>query len=171
MAGYSNNVQVFLVRHAEAVDETLELRDPHRHLTEQGRTQAKSLGDRLRWHDCEPTHIWTSPLVRAVQTAELLIAGLGWTGPVESHPALSAGADVRVLAAELKHAAPDAHVVIVGHEPGISGLGALLTGRDDFPALKKAQCARLDSHDDGPMELRWLFSYADEAPFPTARPG
>ena len=89
MAGYSNNVQVFLVRHAEAVDETLELRDPHRHLTEQGRTQAKSLGDRLRWHDCEPTHIWTSPLVRAVQTAELLAVGLQSTKPVTAIMALA----------------------------------------------------------------------------------
>ncbi len=41
-------VEVFLIRHAAAVDETLELRDPLRHLTPEGRAQAKSLGDRLR---------------------------------------------------------------------------------------------------------------------------
>src|SRR5439155_23768933 len=92
---YTNCVQVFLVRHAQAVDETLELRDPHRHLTELGRTQAKSLGDRLRWHDCEPTHVWTSPLVRAVQTAELLAAGLQSALAVAALPALAPGEDAR----------------------------------------------------------------------------
>ena len=69
-------VEVFLIRHAAAVDETLELRDPYPPPHAHGRDQAKSLGDRLRWHDCMPTHIWTSPLVRAVQTAELVAAGL-----------------------------------------------------------------------------------------------
>ncbi|HWU85905.1 MAG TPA: phosphoglycerate mutase family protein, partial [Kofleriaceae bacterium] len=63
-------MQVFLLRHAEAIDETLELRDPDRHLTPRGREQARRLGDRMRWHDCAPTHVWTSPLARAVQTAE-----------------------------------------------------------------------------------------------------
>jgi phosphohistidine phosphatase SixA len=82
-------VQVFLVRHAEAVPETLQLRDPHRHLTAHGRAQARALGDRLRWHDCAPTKIWSSPLVRAVQTAELVAIGLGIEAAVEVVPDLA----------------------------------------------------------------------------------
>ena len=80
-----------MIRHAEAIDETLELRDPMRHLTAHGRKQATSLGDRLRWHDCTPTHIWTSPLVRAVQTAELVATGLASPIAVEVIPALAPG--------------------------------------------------------------------------------
>ena len=59
------------------------MRDPHRHLTPTGRSQARGIGDRLRWHDCTPTHIWASPLVRTVQTAELVAATLGAEVAVE----------------------------------------------------------------------------------------
>jgi len=159
MAGYSNNVQVFLVRHAEAVDETLELRDPHRHLTEQGRTQARSLGDRLRWHDCEPTHIWTSPLVRAVQTAELLAVGLQSPKPVTAIMALAPGEPANALLAAAKALPADACLVLVGHEPGLSGIGAMLVGADDFEPLGKAEAARIV---DG--SLRWRFPWDAEAP-------
>src|SRR4051812_44558643 len=86
---YAARVQVFLVRHAEAVAETVEVRDPYRNLSAIGRTQARALGDRMRWHDCSPTHIWTSPLVRAVQTAELVTIGMQCELVVESRPELA----------------------------------------------------------------------------------
>lgn len=163
---------VFLVRHAHAVDEAPGLPDEARHLTTEGRKAARALGDRLKWYDCSPTVVWTSPATRAVQTAELFIAGLGWDGPVEAQPVLAPVGDVRASVALIRRQAPDAQVVIVGHEPSISGLGDLLCGRDDFPSLKKAQCARLDDvglqrgeAKGAPLVLRWLFAYADEAPF------
>lgn len=150
---------MFLVRHAQAVDETLELRDPHRHLTELGRTQAKSLGDRLRWHDCEPTHIWSSPLVRAVQTAELLAAGLQSPAAVIAIPALAPNEPPRAVLAAAQALPADACVVLVGHEPGLSALGALLVGATDFTALDKAEAARIV---DG--KLRWRFAWNADAP-------
>jgi phosphohistidine phosphatase len=152
-------VDVFLIRHAEAIDETLELRDPVRHLTAHGRTQATSLGDRLRWHDCTPTHIWTSPLVRAVQTAELVATGLAAGVPVEVVPALAPGADARTVLAKLESIGADSSVLLVGHEPGISGVGALLLGATDFAPLEKAESARIS---DG--QLRWRFAWNAEAP-------
>src|SRR3569623_1874840 len=74
---------VLLIRHAAAFAETLAVRVPNRHLTAEGRAQARALGDRLRWHDCEPTLIWSSPLVRAIQPAELVALALGLTTVVE----------------------------------------------------------------------------------------
>ena len=151
---------MFLVRHAEAVDETLDLRDPARHLTEHGRVQAKNLGDRLRWHDCEPTHIWTSPLVRAVQTAELLAAGLQSTVAVTAVPSLAPGEPERAVVTAAQALAANACVVLVGHEPGLSGIGTLLVGAD-FTALGKAEAARIV---DG--KLRWRFAWDADAPKP-----
>lgn len=159
--GYAPAVEVFLIRHAEAVDETLELRDPSRHLTAHGRTQAKSLGDRLRWYDCEPTHIWTSPLVRAVQTAELVAAGLQTTTSVDVLPALAPGESTREIEAALRALPAGSAVVLVGHEPGMSGIGALLVGALDFEALGKAEAVRII---DG--KLRWRFAWNAEAPAP-----
>ncbi|MBA3455931.1 MAG: histidine phosphatase family protein [Deltaproteobacteria bacterium] len=151
-------MQVFLIRHAAAVDETLVLRDPHRHLTPHGRTQARSLGDRLRWHDCTPTYVWSSPLVRAIQTAELVIAGIGGTIAVEVDMDLAPDGSARELVAKLGHVAPDAHVLLVGHEPSLSGIGGLLVG-DYFKALDKSEAVRIDHG-----KLRWRFAWNAEAP-------
>ncbi len=152
-------MQVFLVRHAEAVPETLELRDPHRHLTPHGRMQARALGDRLRWHDCVPTHIWSSPLVRAIQTAELVIAGIQHEVPVDVAPALAPDGNIRELAATVTALSPLSVVLLVGHEPSLSGIGAVLVGDPDFEALDKACAARIDAG-----RVRWRFAWDAEAP-------
>jgi phosphohistidine phosphatase len=152
-------VQVFLIRHATAVDETLELSDVARFLTEHGRNQARSLGDRLRWHDCAPTHVWSSPLVRAVQTAELVVAGLHCETPIEIVPSLAPSESPRGVITAI-HALPaDALVVIVGHEPTLSELGGLLVGDPRFPPLDKATACRIvDGH------VRWRFDWDADAP-------
>lgn len=147
------------MRHAEAVDETLTLRDPYRHLTARGREQARALGDRLRWHDCVPTRIWASPLVRAVQTAELVATGLTSTSPVEIVVDLAPDGSARDLVSAVRALPSDASVMLVGHEPSISAIGALLVGAPDFEALDKAQAARIV---DG--VLRWRFACDAEAP-------
>lgn len=149
---------MFLVRHAEAIEETLSLRDPHRHLTPRGRIQARALGDRLRWHDCTPSHVWTSPLVRAVQTAELVVAGIGTDTAVEVVAELAPDGSARALVAALGALPPESTVLLVGHEPSLSGIGTLLIG-GAVDALGKAQAARID---DG--RLRWRFRWDAEAP-------
>jgi phosphohistidine phosphatase len=152
-------VQVFLVRHAAAVPETVELRDPDRHLTPEGRTQARSLGERLRWYDCIPTQIWSSPLVRAVQTAELVASGMRCMQPVEVVPALAPDGDIRSVHTALRAQPELAAVLVVGHEPSLSALGALVLGDPTFESLAKAQAARIV---DG--AVRWRFSWDAEAP-------
>ncbi|MEJ7604152.1 MAG: histidine phosphatase family protein [Kofleriaceae bacterium] len=154
-------MQVFLIRHADAVDETLELRDPARHLTALGRTQARALGERMRWHDCIPTHVWTSPLVRALQTAELVAASLHSAALVEVVPALAPDGSPRDVVAAVRALPHDAGVMVVGHEPAISAIGALLVQDPAFEALTKAQAVRIL---DG--VVRWRFAWDDEAAAP-----
>ena len=150
---------MFLIRHAEAVQETLALADPHRHLTANGRRQARALGDRLRWHDCEPTHIWSSPLVRAIQTAELVASGLACETTVDAMPALTPDEKPRDVVAALTALPAASIIVLVGHEPGLSAVGALLVGQPEFASLAKAQAARIV---DG--VLRWRFAWDADAP-------
>jgi phosphohistidine phosphatase len=157
------SVQLFLVRHADAAFATPALSDADRYLTRPGRDAARSLGDRLRWYDCRATAMWTSPLTRAVQTAEILASGLHWTGMVESVPALAPGGDAHHVLARLSREPLDGVLVIVGHEPDLSGLGTLVTRRADFPGLRKAEAARIDG-----THLRWLFAVEDEAPRPAS---
>ena len=152
-------MQVFLVRHAAAVAETLALGDPFRHLTTDGRTQARALGERMRWHDCGPTHIWASPLVRAIQTAELVASGMHSKTAIEVVPALAPDGDVRN--AVVRALAADAAVMLVGHEPSMSAIGALLANDPAFAALAKAEAVRIL---DG--VVRWRFAWDAEAPVP-----
>lgn len=151
-----------LIRHAAAIDETLALRDPHRYLTLEGRTQARALGDRLRWHDCEPSHLWTSPLVRAIQTAELIASKIDAEVLVESVPDLAPDGHPRLVAPAIAKLPDDSLLMVCGHEPTLSALGALLTQQPDFPAIAKAE-AVLIQHG----RVRWRFAWNAEAPTST----
>lgn len=157
-------MQVFLVRHAEASPETIAIRDPHRPLTPLGRTQARALGDRLRWHDCVPTHVWSSPLVRAVQTAELVVAGIQHEVTVDIAPLLSPDGSARELVAALRALPPSSVILLVGHEPSLSALGAVLIGSSEFEALDKANAARIDDN-----HVRWRFAWDADAPIAAGR--
>jgi phosphohistidine phosphatase SixA len=97
--------------------------------------------------------------VRAVQTAELVAAGLASKVAVEVVPALAPDGEARHVVAMLKALAADANVLLVGHEPGLSGVGALLVGQADFEALGKAEAARI--HEGA---LRWRCAWNAEAP-------
>ena len=154
-------VQVFLIRHAHATDETLQVSDAHRPLSATGRTQAKRLGEKLRWYDCGITHVWSSPLVRAIQTAELVIAGFDDDLALEIVPDLAPDGAPRAVVAALKLLPAGSSAMIVGHEPGMSSLGALLLGGTAFDPLGKAEAARIV---DG--KLRWRFAWDAEAPTP-----
>ncbi len=134
-------MDVILIRHATAVDETLELRDSMRMLSPPGRAQATRLGAGLHARGVVPTLVWTSPLVRAVQTAELVLAALGVTIGIDVAPALAPEVTPRPVLAALRAVSATAVVLVVGHEPGLSALGALLTGAADYPTIAKAEAA------------------------------
>jgi broad specificity phosphatase PhoE len=72
------SIQLIFVRHGESVANTLREfsnRGWQHPLTETGRQQAEILA--LRLARCGVTRIYTSPLMRTVQTAEILSAALG----------------------------------------------------------------------------------------------
>lgn len=67
--------RILVVRHGEAEYETELCSDDGGSLTGAGRRQARELADRLRSERI--ARVWTSPLARAVQTAEIVAAALG----------------------------------------------------------------------------------------------
>jgi len=136
-------VKLYLVRHAEAVPEDVAGRDDDRWLSGRGREAARGLAKLLREAQVEPDAIVTSPLPRAVQTAELLANGLDYLGVIHVVPALRPGIPPRLAAAEL--AALGASVVIVGHEPTLSGLAALLCAVPAFPSFRTAQACAIEN--------------------------
>jgi broad specificity phosphatase PhoE/GNAT superfamily N-acetyltransferase len=80
-------MQLYFVRHGESQANILHVisnRVAHHGLTAQGRQQAVTLAKRL--HSISPARIFTSPLLRAVQTASILSDS--WSAPLEITEAL-----------------------------------------------------------------------------------
>lgn len=135
-------MRIYLVRHGDAVPEEDAGSDRDRWLSPRGREAARILGRLLREHHVAPDTIVCSPLPRAVQTAELLAASLDYIGAISSWRCLEPSAMPRIAATQI--GAAGTNVLVVGHEPSISSLGAYLLGRPSFPPFRTAQCFALE---------------------------
>jgi|KBSSwiStaDraftv2_1062776.scaffolds.fasta_scaffold247617_1 phosphohistidine phosphatase len=129
-------MRVLLIRHAHAV-ESDSLTDDVRWLSVHGRKVARAVGLRLRDEGFIFDAVVSSPLVRAVQTAELIAIGAGYTGEVLATPALAPGFSARIGSTAIEGLGES--VVVVGHEPSISQLAGFLVGVTPGGALKKGQ--------------------------------
>ena len=97
--------------------------------------------------------------MRAVQTAELVVAGLHSETAIEIVPALAPDASPRLVHAAIRALDDDALLVVIGHEPTLSALGALLVDDPRFAPLDKATACRIvDGH------VRWRFDWDGDAP-------
>ncbi len=122
--------QLWLLRHGEAVPHDSKP-DDDRELTPRGERQAIAAGDGLARLGVEFEACYTSPKVRAVQTAQLACKALN-IEPAEEE-SLADGFDREdALELLLRHGA-DGRVLVVGHEPSFSQVVHDLTGgRIDF---------------------------------------
>ncbi|MCA9682312.1 MAG: histidine phosphatase family protein [Myxococcales bacterium] len=117
-----------LIRHGEAANPG-PLGDAGRHLTAEGRRQARAAGMALAQHGARPTHVLCSPLVRAVQTAELVQAGLESAVVISARADLYPDSDFDEIAGDLVELVDtDADVVLVGHQPYMGSAVASLLG-------------------------------------------
>lgn len=135
-------VQIYLVRHGDAVPEEDAGSDRDRWLSGRGREAARVLGRLLREQAVSPDVILCSPLPRAVQTAELLAASLDYLDVISSRRSLEPAAQPRVAVNEILGAGQS--VIVVGHEPSISSIGAFLMSRPAFPQFRTAQCCAIE---------------------------
>ena len=117
--------QLWLLRHGEAVPHDLKP-DFDRELTDRGREQARAAGRALKALDVEIHVCFTSPKVRARETAELACAELG-TEPVVDE-SLAERFDARAALELLAAAGRDQRVLAVGHEPDFSQVVYDLSG-------------------------------------------
>ncbi len=150
-------IQILLCRHAEAVNEGPGLPDGNRYLTADGRRASRELGALLADAGIRIAAAVASPLVRAVQTAELVVGAIGWSGPIETTHRLAPGAGSRAAADWLKDAAQAVSgrgaVIAFGHEPSISALAELLGGGERVSAFRKAEACLIED-----SAIRWRLS-------------
>jgi phosphohistidine phosphatase len=117
--------QLWLLRHGDAEPHGAR-HDADRRLTAKGEKQARMAGEALARLGLEFAAIYTSPRVRARDTAHLAAEALK-VDPVIHQP-LSAGFDADEARTLLAAAGDGARVLLVGHEPDFSQTVHDLTG-------------------------------------------
>jgi phosphohistidine phosphatase len=139
------DVRLYMMRHGPAEDQAVSGRDGDRALTASGRERVRRVGHVLAKADEAPLHVITSHLVRAVQTAEIVavVTKLGDRGgSVDVRRELAPSGQAQHLARELVREGRK-RVLLVGHEPDLTGLVAALVGRFGRP-FEKAMVVGLE---------------------------
>ena len=151
-------IALHLLRHAHAGDATRwSGDDDERPLSEKGIRQSERLGRLLRDLDDAPDLFFTSPRLRASQTAEIVARALGVRVIVE--PRLAGMLDAGVVSEILRSVDRVDRPCLVGHDPDFSELLGELIGLHAIP-MRKGALARVDVADrhvtPGHGQLRYL---------------
>ena len=113
-------MDLILWRHAEAEDGGPDIPDAKRRLTPRGEKQAHDMAKWLRPRLPKKTRILVSPATRTQQTAHALVL------PFEIEPTIAVGADAEELIAAAGWPSQNGAVLLVGHQPTLGRLAALL---------------------------------------------
>ena len=121
-------MRVLLIRHADAgsPDSQRYPDDGLRPLTSKGEREQELVARSLSRMGLAPTHLFSSPLRRARQTAEITAAAFGGALAPEIVTALGDQFSVPDLLAHLGRCPSGAVVMCVGHEPSMSRFTATL---------------------------------------------
>lgn len=147
-------MQLYFLRHGIAEDASETMPDAQRPLTKKGVSQMQNAAQVIKALDIAPNHLFSSPLTRAQQTAEIVAQALGVE--VELRDEVAPGFSINAVAKLVGDLAEDQQVMFVGHEPDFSTTIASLTG--GRIVMKKGGLARVDVIMRQPLlgELVWL---------------
>jgi phosphohistidine phosphatase len=149
---------IVLLRHGIA-EEKGGKPDEERHLTDEGNEKMKRVGRGLAKLFPEADAIYSSPLVRAFETAEWVTKAYSDRFEIETTAALSPGHDPTEFRALLRRSGMKKCAYFVGHEPHLTSLMLALTGMSGDLSLKKGGSYGLEIDTaDSPAQLRWMLS-------------
>src|SRR5947207_9606270 len=147
-------MKLYLLRHAEAVDGP---DDADRLLSARGKRQAREVGRFLKRAGIEFDAAYSSPLVRARETAEIVLDTCGSTKLDLATPLLNETSETKFD--EWLKGIPDAkHICLVGHAPSLAERVRQLLGVTDSDALKlpKGAVACLETENRRTAALKFL---------------
>jgi len=139
-------MEIYFLRHAIAVERGEgDFSDEERPLTEKGRQKMVAAIGGIRQLDLKIDALLSSPLVRAVQTAELLREHLPYAGALEIAEELKPETPLASLLRRIGEQNAE-RIVLVGHEPSLSSWIRDLLGCVPQASLqlKKGGLCRLD---------------------------
>ena len=131
-------MRYYFVRHGIAEDMAAD--DFSRQLTARGRRRVATSASVMKRLNLQPARIFSSPRLRARQTAEIIADTLGL--PVNLADEVNFGFDLSDINYLTRDSRIDDEVMFVGHNPDMSDLVHQLTGVD--VSMKKGGLARVD---------------------------
>lgn len=149
---------LYLMRHADAgTARGNPLLDSRRGLVKEGKEQCMLMARALNALKVQVDVIVSSPLKRALQTAQFVGTELGYEGRVEVSAALEPRATFADFQNMLAAHAANEGMLAVGHNPNMfQFLGRLITGNGGAAIrMRKASIARVDL-EQHPPRLQWL---------------
>lgn len=152
-------MKIIFIRHAAAIDRCADITEERRYLTPKGRDFFRETARTMLKKGIEPDLIITSPLLRAVQTADILAEGLTYRGPLAAVDELEPGFDLHRLQQLLSRFQPVSELVLVGHEPDLSCIISALLGLTNGFSFKKGSALRLSidpAELKGNAAFKWL---------------
>ena len=150
-----------LMRHGIAVEsEKWEGSEEHRPLTTKGKKRTSQAAAGLAMLGLTPTRLFSSPFVRAYETARLLRDVACPALRIEKRKELAVGASPEQVLPFLHSIQTDTLVICVGHEPLLGEVASLLLCGQSIPgfSFKKAGAALIhlpDGPKPGQGILRW----------------
>jgi len=136
-------MKLYLVRHAAAVDRAAGMSDEERYLTPEGRDFFRKTARTMLEKGIDPDLIITSPLLRAVQTADILAERLSYRGPLVVRNELQPGFAMPALLKLLNEFRTVNELVLVGHEPDLGSITAALLALPFGLSFRKGTAAKL----------------------------
>jgi phosphohistidine phosphatase len=157
-------LEIFVLRHGEAGDRVDEPeKDDARSLTREGRTEIELIASSLAGLGVKLDLVVTSPLPRAVQTAELVARQFKVLNKLQQWGELRPSGEAESVYRRLSLQKAGSSLLIVGHEPQLSGIiGEIVAGSSHVNLiLKKGGLAKVEILGFKPRitgELRWLLT-------------
>ena len=149
---------IYLLRHTKAEDRSVLRPDVDRCLVEKGWQQALRIGNFIRRQQLQPDLVLTSPYPRALQTAMLVSASADLLTEVQEALWLSHGTAAETQLAQIEQARADwpARLLLVGHEPELSQLLALMLGSSAHQlSIKKGTLVAVQYDAQAGWRLLW----------------
>lgn len=136
-------MELYVIRHAEAVEASAYIEEQNRYLTEEGKKEAERMGRFLKKVEAGFSILLTSPLVRAVDTAKLLVkfSGLEDKCKIEICQLLSPKVPFNDLIKELKKHEQNKRIAILGHQPDMGRFISRLCFQSEFEGINLKRCA------------------------------
>jgi phosphohistidine phosphatase len=156
-------MQVYLLRHGIAEEGRGDSADADRELTAEGRRKLRETLRVLANAEVKPSLILSSPLKRAIQTAEVARDILKTKNNILNTKALSPNSSVEQVWDEIRVHRDEPEMMLVGHEPLLSRLAGYLLASPQLQVdFKKGAVLRLDLEGFGSQPrstLRWFFAF------------